>query len=291
MINFIFDSTKYDKCGMKYRYNDFILFLEKFNIDYIISTQIKPNTFNIIDINYICDNLDIHINDSCYIFCGSSKKVFESIIYYTKYNKKPEYKHYISHNIYYAKCFSGIFLPMFLYTNDIVLISNIKQYKYGIFVTHYDVNYLVLDNILNTMGLNYNEILFMDNENCISNMYNKTSDKNIFYSSIETFLDFSDCYSNRHVLSRTYLELIANNIPIQIVSFNKTKPISFKGFSHIQYTTLAKYELFDLLNVYYNQKYFKTDLYSNYIKYILKNLDKPINLPTIEDYTNDNFKI
>ena len=87
-------------------------------------------------------------------------------------------------------------------------------------------------------------------------------------------------------MSRTYLELIANNIPIQIVSFNNSKPISFRGFSHIEYETVAEYHLFDLLNVKYEPKYFKTDTYSDYIKYALNNLNKPIKLATVEEYSN-----
>lgn len=291
MTNFIFNTIKYDKCGMKYRYNDFMMFLKDYKIDYTVSTQITPTDFNIVDINYICDNPDIELNNSCYIFCGSSKKMFEAIPYYIIHKKKLNYQHYISHNLYYAQCFGGVFLPMFLHTNNITLVDSVKHYKYGIFATHYDVIYLLLNEILDALGVNYSDILFLDNEDCVNAICNKTSDKNVFYSSIETFLDFTDYYTNRHVMSRTYLELIANDIPIQIISFNQSKPISFTGFSHVQYEILAKHELFDLLSVQYEPKYFRTDIYSNYIKYILSNIDKPIKLPTVEDYTNENFNV
>lgn len=291
MTNLIFDIVKYDKCGIKYRYNDFILFLRKYNIDYTIDNKIKLNNFNIIDINYICDNPNIVLDNSCYIFCGSSKKIFETNSYYIFHSVKPNYQQYISHNLYYAQCFSGVYVPMFLHTNDITIIDNLKRYKFGVFATHYDMNYLLFTEIINTLGISYQDILFMDNEDCINHGMNITNDKDIFYSSIDTFLDFANDYTNRHVMSRTYLELIANNIPIQIVSFNNSTPISFKGFSHIKYETVAKYHLFDLLNVRYEPKYFRTDTYSDYIKYALNNLDRPIRLATVEDYTNENFNV
>ena len=180
---------------------------------------------------------------------------------------------------------------MFLHTNDITIIDNLKRYKFGVFATHYDVSYLLFDEIMDTLGIDYQDILFMDNEDCINHGMNITNDKDIFYSSIDTFLDFANDYTNRHVMSRTYLELIANNIPIQIVSFNNSTPISFKGFSHIKYETIAEYHLFDLLNVRYEPKYFRTDTYSDYIKYALNNLDRPIRLATVEDYTNENFNV
>lgn len=291
MINFIFDTARYDKNGIKYRYNDFMSFLSRYNIAYTIRSQVKIANFNIIDINYICDNPDIILNNSCYVFCGSSKKIFEIIPYYITHKMNLNYRHYLSHNLYYAQCFDGVFLPMYLYINDISLIKNLKQYKYGIFVSHYDMSYLLFTEIINTLGISYQDILFMDNEKCVNHGMNITNDKNVFYSSIDTFLDFANDYTNRHVMSRTYLELIANNIPIQIVSFNNSKPISFKGFSHIKYETVAEYHLFDLLNVKYEPKYFRTDTYSDYIKYALNNLDKPIRLATVEDYTNENFNV
>lgn len=291
MINFIFDTSKYDKHGIKYRYIDFISFLDNYNIEYTISKNINPKCFNFLEINYLCDYPYFQFNNSCYIFCGSSKKIFETTTLLSKHGIKPNYQHYISHNLYYAQCFDGIFLPMYLYTNDIAPNNMIKRYKYGIFATNYDVNYLVFDEVINKLGIDWRDILFMDNEECVNRRMNITNDKNIFYSSIDTFLDFANDYTNRHVMSRTYLELIANNIPIQIVSFNNSKPISFRGFSHIQYETVVEHELFDLLNVYYEPKYFRTGTYSDYIKYALNNLDKPIKLATVEDYTNENFNV
>lgn len=289
MVNLIFNTSNYNKCGMKYRYNDFISFLDDYSLKYTLSAQIKPTDFNILDINYVCDNPDIELDYSCYIFCGSSKKIFEATSYYVAHNIKPSYQHYISHNLYYAQCFGGVYLPMFLHTNDVTITGGIKQYKFGIFATHYDVSYLLFTEMINTLGISYQDILFMDNEKCSNRGMNITNDKNVFYSSIDTFLDFANDYTNRHVMSRTYLELIANNIPIQIVSFNKSKPISFRGFSHIEYETVAEYHLFDLLNVKYEPKYFRTDTYSDYIKYALNNLNKPIQLSTVEKYSNGAF--
>ena len=287
-MNFIFNTNKYDKIGIKYRYQDFISFLENYAIEYNISQCIEANAFNIVDLFYMCDNPNFEIDNSCYVFCGSSKKIFEAIPYYIAHNKKPDYQHYISHNLYYAQCFNGIFLPMFLHTNDITLTGGLKRYKYGIFANSYDVSYLVFKEILDALGITSHDVLFMDNSGCITNpVLNQTNDKNVFYSSIDAFLDFANNYTNRHVMSRTYLELIANNIPIQIVSFNKSKPVSFKGFSHVKYVTLVEHELFDLLSVHYEPKYFKTDTYSNYIKYILSNLDKPIKFSTVEEYSNE----
>lgn len=286
MINFIFDTSKYDKCGMKYRYNDFMMFLKDYNIKYTISTQINLTDFNIIDINYVCDNPDVELDNSCFVFCGSSKKIFEALPYYTLHNIKHNYQRYISHNLYYAQCFGGVFLPMFLHTNNITIEGSLKRYKYGVFATHYDVSYLLFDEIMNNLGIDWCDILFMDNWKSVRRNMNITNNKNIFYSSIDTFLDFANDYTNRHVMSRTYLELIANNIPIQIVSFNKSKPISFMGFSHVQYETLAECELYDLLSVHCEPKYFKTDTYSNYIKHILSNLDKPVKFSTVEEYSN-----
>lgn len=287
MINFIFNTNKYDKIGIKYRYKDFITFLDDYKIDYSISNVLQEKTFNIIDLFYLCDNPNFQINDSCYIFCGSSKKIFEAASYYKEHNMTPNYHQYISHNLYYAQCFDGVFLPMYLYLNDIVLRDTGKQYKYGIFANSYDVSYLMFDEVINTLGIDWHDILFMDNYGCVSHGMNVTNNKNIFYSSIETFLDFTNDYTNRHVMSRTYLELIANNIPIQIVSFNKSKPVSFKGFSHVQYEIVIQHKLFDLLNVYYEPKYFKTDTYLDYIKYIFNKLDTPIRLKTVEEYCNN----
>ena len=175
---------------------------------------------------------------------------------------------------------------MYLHYNDIIHINKSKSYKYGIFASDYDVSYLIFNEVFNKLDIDYNDILFMDNSNCVSRELQITNDKNVFYSSIDTFLDFANDYTNRHVMSRTYLELIANNIPIQIVSFNNSKPISFRGFSHIEYETVAEYHLFDLLNVKYEPKYFRTDTYSDYIKYALNNLNKPIKLATVEEYSN-----
>ena len=287
MINFIFNTNKYDKIGIKYRYKDFITFLEDYKIEYEISNIPQKNIFNIVDLFYLCDNPNFQLDDSCYIFCGSSKKIFETAFYYKNHNIVSNYHHYISHNLYYAQCFGGVFLPMYLHSNDIVLRNGGKRYKYGIFANSYDVSYLVFDKIINALGIDYHDILFMDNYGCVNHERNVTNDKNTFYSSIETFLDFTNDYTNRHVMSRTYLELIANNIPIQIVSFNKSKPISFKGFSHIHYEIVIRHELFDLLNAHYVPKYFKTDTYSDYIKYILNNLNAPIHLATVEGYCNN----
>lgn len=289
MINFIFDTTLYDKNGVKYRYDDFLLFLKKSNIKYNTVYNITDYRYNIVDLLYICDNSNFVINSSCYMFCGSSKKIMESKQYYNKHNIIPDYSKYISHNLYYANSFNGTFLPMFLYKNDTKMVNVNKKYKYGIFASCYDVTYLLYNKIFDTLDIDYNEILFMDNENCVNNKYNKTNDKNLFYSSIDTFLDFANDYSNRHVMSRTYLEIIANNIPIQIVSFNNSKPISFKGFSHIQYNKINEFTNFDLLDVIYEPKYFKIETYSDYIRYILNNLDKRIHLSSVEEYVNGTF--
>ena len=287
MLNFIFNTSKYDKIGIKYRYKDFIAFLDDYKIKYTISGNRQDGANNIVDLFYICDNPDFEIDNSCYVFCGSSKKIFEAVPYYKAHNIKPNYQHYISHNLYYAQCFNGIFLPMLLHINDITLTDGLKRYKYGIFANSYDVSHLVIDEVINTLKLDYRDILFMDNSECIQSDKNITNDKNIFYSSIETFLDFANDYTNRHVMSRTYLELIANTIPIHIVSFNKSKPVSFMGFSHVQYKTLAEYDLFDLLSVYYEPRYFKTDTYSDYIKYALNNLNTPLKRSTVEEYCHE----
>ena len=269
--------------GNYFRYQDFFNFLSDNNIEFNINNKnLNEFDINVIDIVYYCDIEKLPLNENCFIFCGSSYKILEL----ESKNIKLDYSRFLTHNLYYAQCFNGIFLPMFLHTNDITLTGGLKRYKYGVFATHYDMSYLLFDEIINTLGISYQDILFMDNENFINRDMNTTNDKNIFYSSIETFLDFTNDYTNRHVMSRTYLELIANNIPIQIVSFNNSKPISFRGFSHIEYETVAEYHLFDLLNVKYETKYFRTDTYSDYIKYALNNLNKPIKLATVEEYSN-----
>ena len=286
MINFIFNTDKYDKIGIKYRYQDFNSFLKDYKIEYSISNACQKHCFNIVDLFYLYENHRFKLDNSCYIFCGSSKKIFETIPRHVKCDIISDYRHYLSHNLYYAQCFNGVFLPMYLHYNDIIHINKSKSYKYGIFASDYDVSYLIFNEVFNKLDIDYNDILFMDNSNCVSRELQITNDKNVFYSSIDTFLDFANDYTNRHVMSRTYLELIANNIPIQIVSFNNSKPISFRGFSHIEYETVAEYHLFDLLNVKYEPKYFRTDTYSDYIKYALNNLNKPIKLATVEEYSN-----
>lgn len=287
MINFIYEKKKYNKIGSVYRYKDFLSFLDNQNIAY--TTNIFKSKQNIVDMLYFCEHPEFIIDDSCYMFCCSSKKIFQSLSYYNTHNIKPNYCQYIVHNLYYANCFNGIFLPMFLYNNDIQLINVNKKYRYGIYATNYDVTYLIFNKLFHLLDVDCNDILFMDNQNCVDYKCNKTNDKDTFYSSIDIFLDFANDYTNRHVMSRTYLELIANNIPIQIVSFNNSKPISFKGFSHIKYKKIQEFEYFDLLEVIYEQKYFKTETYSNYIKYILNNLNNSLHLVSVEEYINGTF--
>ena len=178
---------------------------------------------------------------------------------------------------------------MFLYKNNINILKLNKKYRYGIYANLYDVSYLIYNEIFNKLNISINNILFMDNQNRVPNNWHKTNDKDIFYSSIDIFLDFANDYTNRHVMSRTYLELIANNIPIHIVSFNNSKPISLKNFSHIKYELLHKYDIFDLLNVKYEPKYFLTQSYSEYIKYLVNNLDKSIHYQFVEEYIDGCF--
>ena len=289
MFNFIFDDTNYQKYGMQYRYADFIQYLSDNNLEYCIGEDINKHKYNIIDINYMYDNPTFLINDNCYIFCGSSRKVLKILDYYRLHNIKPDYTKYLLHNLYYANSLNAIFIPMFLYKNNINIKKVDNKYKYGIYANSYDVSYLLYKEIFDKLYVPIDNILFMDNQNGVPNNWHKTNDKDIFYSSIDIFLDFANDYTNRHVMSRTYLELIANNIPIHIVSFDKSKPISFKNFSHIEYEIIDKYDVFDLLNVKYEPKYFLTQTYSKYIKYLVNNLDKSIHYQFIEEYMDGRF--
>lgn len=290
MLNFIIDTQKYDKCGVKFRYADFITFLSDYNIPYTIDKNINNEGYNIIDINYLDDNPQFELQDNCYVFCGSSRKIISILYtYYKKHNTLPNYNNYITHNLYYANSLDAIFMPMFLYNNDIKMIKTQKKYKYGIYANFYDVSYLIYKDVLNILSISLDDVLFMDNQNCVSKKCNRTSDKHFFYSHIETFLDFSNDYANRHVMSRTCLELIANNIPIHIISFYNSIPVSFKNFNHIKYYKIKEFNEFNLLGIEYQPKYFLTKTYSDYIKYLANNMDKHIKYESVEEYANENF--
>ena len=53
MINFIFNTDKYDKIGIKYRYQDFNSFLKDYKIEYSISNACQKHCFNIVDLFYM----------------------------------------------------------------------------------------------------------------------------------------------------------------------------------------------------------------------------------------------
>ena len=52
MVNFIFNTDKYDKIGIKYRYQDFNSFLKDYKIEYSISNACQKHCFNIVDLFY-----------------------------------------------------------------------------------------------------------------------------------------------------------------------------------------------------------------------------------------------
>ena len=52
----------------------------------------------------------------------------------------------------------------------------------------------------------------MDREQYFDSSYNTTQDNEFFINNIDTFLDIANDYTNRHVFSRTYLEIINNDI-------------------------------------------------------------------------------
>lgn len=276
--------------GNYFRYQDFFNFLSDNHIDFSINSKnLNDFDINIIDIVYYCDIEKMPLAANCFIFCGSSYKILEL----ESQNIKLDYNRFLTHNLYYAHLLNGIFLPMFLYHNDIVITPIEQKYKYGMFLSLYDSNYIIAFDVLRQCGIDYKDVLFLDREGLIPTTYNVTSDKNIFYSSIYTFLDIANDYNNRHVVSRTYLELIANNIPIHIISFNNHEAVTFKNFRHLKYQPVYETNTFKIYNVEYNKYYFNTQNYSNYISllfnYYLCNNKKPSIKDSVEEYSNNGY--
>ena len=288
-INFLYKTLHL--YGNNFRYIDFFNFLSDNNIEFSINdTNLSKYDTNIIDIIYYynhSNNFNEQLNDNCFIFCGSSYKIVEL----ESKNIKLDYTRFLTHNLYYAHLLKCVFFPMFLYKTDIIQ-NRIPKYKYGMFLSPHDSSYLVLPDILNEYGISIEEILFMDREK-LFNKYNTTSDKNKFYSNIECFLDIANDYNNRHVTSRTYLELIANDIPIHIVSYCNSEAVTFKLFNHLVYEKIFEAKDFNIYNVKYNNYYFNTQNYSKYILNSLlnnlsnKNLAKLRQLKSnVEEYSN-----
>jgi len=293
MINLLID-TNSRISGNLYRYNDFINYMYDNSISYIVNDNISEKYFNLIDLSYYVHNTDIDIdyNCKCKFFCGNSARLVSILSDYNYPHRDYILNNLITHNLYYSKKLNCSFIPMYMY-NNININRNIK-YKYGIFISsETDANYNSVFNILNELNINTNDILFMDREDYLNskNNYNTTKDNNYFMSSIDTFLDIANDYTCRHVFSRTYLEVINNNIDFNVISFNNSKPITLLGFKHINYNIIDSFKDFNYYNISYDNKYFKTQNYSNYIKEVIINNNFNILYDYIEDYHNDRFII
>lgn len=290
MINFITDIDKSFIVGNKHRYIDFFEFADDYNISYTNTDNINNDVYNIIDLRYLCNNTDIILNDKCKFFCGYSLRIIELLSNNCSYVYKDLIlNNIVSHNLYYCKCFNGTFLPMYIYKN-INRYSVNNKYKYGMFITHEnDVNYILINDIMNKLNINKEDILFMDREQYFDYSYNTTQDNEFFINNIDTFLDIANDYTNRHIFSRTYLEIINNDINFNIISYNNSKPTSFLNFNHIQYDLIDNYDDFEYINVKYDKKYFKMENYSNYIKEVVVNNKFNILYNYVEDYCNDRF--
>lgn len=281
MLNFIY--KKLGLHGNNYRYKDFFKFLDSQHILYKIN-DINFNEYhaNIIDIVYYYDNTDIKLLDNCYIFCGSEYKILQL----EGRNITFDYSRFITHNLYYAQQLKCMFLPMYLYENNINITNIDKKYKYGMFLTYNDSNYLIVEELLSRFNISIGDVLILDRENLMKAPFITTNNKEYFYSSIDCFLDIANDYNNRHVTSRTYLELISNNIPIEIISYYDSEAITLKGFRHIKKELLKSDKEVKWYKIDYNKYFFNTNSYS---KYIANLLSKPRNIiyNYVEDYADN----
>jgi len=290
LIN-IFRSTSFIISGNLNRYNDFINFLDDYNIDYVINDNIHKYELNLIDMSYYVNNKSMDVNNKCKFFFDYSLRLIEILSDLDYPNRDLIFNNLICHNFMYCKKLNATFMPMYMYNN--INITDNKKYKYGIFISsHTDANYTSVLSILKDLKINSDDVLFMDREDYLdSKTYNTTKDNSYFMGSIDTFLEIANDYTGRHVFSRSYLEVINNNINFNVISFNNSKPISLLGFSHIKYDLISKHKDYNYYNIKYDNKYFKIQNYSNYIKEVLNNYNYNIMLDSIESYHNDRFII
>lgn len=278
MLNFVLRNIG-DIYGNTKRYEDFFKYLNYLNFSYITSSTTKSNTTNFIDLLYETQNKYRQyklFKPNNFYFLGGESRIIELLTNSLKSHNL------VTHNLYYAKKLNAVFLPMFLFQNTAKVKRDNIKYKYGFFISTEDPNSYILENIIEEMNIDKRDILLMDRHNIYSD-YNTTTDNKLFYNSIESFVDIASDTSTRHIVSRTYLELIDNDIPIKCVSFDDNKLISFMGFNHIRYTIENEYEHFKIYNVIYDKKYFRTDTYTNYILKTLNTFELDLR-DDVEDY-------
>lgn len=186
------------------------------------------------------------------------------------------------HNSFLSSTYSNaIFLPMFCIENNIKIedISetskpNAKRYPYGIYITNYDANSEMLYDVLEDLSIDKDQVFLMDKEDSYKE-FNTTRDRDLFFSSVDTILEFSDTYSSRHVSSRFYFECIYNNKPLYIVNLNESelepKPHTLVQFKSIKYKKLLDLssKKFSIFSFDLDKKLIMTSSYIDYIKWVM----------------------
>ena len=268
--NFVINSTRF---SANQRLTEFNSFLNTYSI---------PNTLTILDSN-ILRNVDYPIPVTILINFRDDPRSFISVAS-TKdivhfWNLFREFNLTI-HNSFLSSAYpNAIFLPMFCIENNIQIKDTnkeavIKHYPYGIYITNYDANSEMLYDVLEDLSIDKDQVLLMDKEDSYKE-FNTTRDRNVFFSSAGTILEFSDTYSSRHVSSRFYFECIYNDKPFYIVNLNKSesepKPHTLMQFKSIKYKKLSDLssKKFSVFSFDLDKKLIMTSSYIDYIRWVM----------------------
>jgi hypothetical protein len=243
------------------RYLDFYEFLDFSNIQY--DKIPKNGNINVYDSNtYNFKNFKARSTD--YLFLSSIEKIL--------YRNKTPFRNFIIHNLFIANKIKCYFLPMLGFSDKYLFKKNtiFSKYEYGIHFTIFDGNYNSILNFIDMIGHD-KVILLCKDKDFIPKDYldvELTSDTSTFINSIECLVDFYDIYSARHVMSRLYIECFLAEIPFKTLAPYGEFPLlhSLLQFSSIKYTFLETFDkIFDIYELDYDNKYFRTDTYSKYI--------------------------
>jgi hypothetical protein len=157
-------------------------------------------------------------------------------------------------------------------------LSQSIRYKYGIYVTKYDANSEMLFDVMKDLTIDREDIFLMDKEGTFTDFY-RTTDRNIFFSSVDTILEIYDSYSSRHITSRFLFECIYNDKQFYIVDvsdYNKDESpklntlVQFKSakYSKINNLSSSRDGKFKVYSMELDKSLILTETYRNYISKI-----------------------
>lgn len=293
--NDVFDIENPNKSGAIQRIMDLMLFMNDNNILFkendLLNNTKDLNVFSAIPVyEYFKENHNGDIKNIAVMICSTN--ILEPFKLRNKMLVNPVSKNlFIFHNafksyLFFKQGFNSIFLPMFLYKHNLPKVSNktCKKYKYGIFI---DVGVCVIKYLEMVSQICGDELLILSrNVDILNNYENVTSDRNMFFDSVDRIILLADLYHSAHVGSRFVFECVYQGFSIETWSVgNKLiKDRTLRQFNTVIYKPIDGVGIFSRWETIIDKSLVMTETYKEYLFDILFNMDDKKYLKNIARY-------